>query len=166
MHFVLTIVILASCQEKCRSLLGFSSLSSAPSPQMDVKVIPDSFADKGENITDPLASVKLNENEDVNQRLHASIQKIHEGLHFIQNQQRIDRNRLNLYSLTNLSSHNNMIMGSIVETLVFIVACLFQVRQLFHHSDSSLQIFFVRRWFLAKGATKDKRVKDAATEWA
>ena len=93
---------------------------------MDVRVIPDSFADK-ENSTEVTADVKLNENEDVNQRLRESIRKIHEGLHFIQNQQRIDRNRLNLYSLTNLSSHNNMIVGSIMETLVFIVACLFQV---------------------------------------
>lgn len=95
--------------------------------QFDVRVIPDSFADL-ENITEISSEVKLNENEDVNRRLRESIQKIHEGLHFIQNQQRIDRNRLNLYSLTNLSSHNNMIIGSIVETLVFIVACLFQVR--------------------------------------
>jgi hypothetical protein len=93
---------------------------------MDVRVIPDSFAD-AENSTEVPPDVKLNENEDVNKRLRESIRKIHEGLHFIQNQQRIDRNRLNLYSLTNLSSHNNMVIGSIVETLVFIVACLFQV---------------------------------------
>lgn len=92
---------------------------------MDIKVIPDSFSDK--NSTEVSSEVILNENEGVNERLKESIKKIHEGLHFIQHQQKIDRNRLNLYSLTNLSSHNNMIIGSIVETFVFIVACLFQV---------------------------------------
>jgi hypothetical protein len=56
------------------------------------------------------------------------LEKMREGLATVQLQQRRDRNRLSLNSETNRASHNGMVMGSIVETLIFILASLFQVK--------------------------------------
>jgi hypothetical protein len=67
------------------------------------------------------------EDKEVNARLKTYLEKMREGLATVQLQQRRDRNRLSLNSETNRASHNGMVMGSIVETLIFILASLFQV---------------------------------------
>lgn len=67
------------------------------------------------------------EDKEVNDRLKTYLEKMREGLSTIQLQQRRDRNRLSLNSETNRASHNSMVMGSTGETLIFILASLFQV---------------------------------------
>ena len=63
--------------------------------------------------------------------------RIRKGLTRIQLQQQRDRHRLILHNEMNKTSHTHVLQGSIIETACFIAAALFQ-------------IFFVRRWFLAK----------------
>ena len=67
------------------------------------------------------------EDAEVSSRLAKYISKMREGLARVQRQQRSDRNRLSLNSETNRASHNSMVADSIVETLIFILASLFQV---------------------------------------
>ena len=69
----------------------------------------------------------LHEDEEVDERLREAIAAIKEGLDTIQAQQRVDRNRLSLHSATNRSSHNGVVIDSILETIVFILALLFQI---------------------------------------
>lgn len=69
----------------------------------------------------------FHEDEEVDERIQEAISSIQEGLDAIQEQQRIDRNRLSLHSATNRSSHNGVVVDSIVETVVFIMSLLFQV---------------------------------------
>mgnify|MGYP003385053606 CR=1 FL=1 len=69
----------------------------------------------------------FHEDEEVDERLKEAISSIQEDLDAIQEQQRIDRNRLSLHSATNRSSHNGVVVDSIVETVVFIMSLLFQV---------------------------------------
>jgi hypothetical protein len=71
----------------------------------------------------------LDPNSGTNDRLRQSIANIHEGLHKIQLQQKIDRNRMNLNSETNKSIHNGVVMSSVVETAIFLLASLFQVKR-------------------------------------
>jgi hypothetical protein len=63
-----------------------------------------------------------------------SITRIRKGLVAIQIQQLRDRRRLNLYNETNKSNRNEMLIGALAETAVFVLAAIFQ-------------IYFVRRWF-------------------
>ena len=74
------------------------------------------------------------EEEENMERAKESISKIRKGLAKIQLQQQRDRHRLALHSETNISSHNRVVAGSIIETAFFIAASLFQ-------------IVYVRRWF-------------------
>lgn len=69
----------------------------------------------------------FHEDEEVDERIKEAISAIQEGLDAIQEQQRVDRNRLSLHSATNRSSHNGVVVDSIVETVVFIMSLLFQV---------------------------------------
>jgi hypothetical protein len=71
----------------------------------------------------------LHEDEEVDERLKEALSEIRDGLDAIQEQQRVDRNRLSLHSATNHSSHNGVIIDSILETFVFIMSLLFQVRK-------------------------------------
>ena len=68
------------------------------------------------------------------QRVKETLTRIQRGLTKIQLQQQRDRRRLSFQDKTNSDSHNDFIMGSIVETAFFIGAAMFQ-------------IFFIRRWF-------------------
>lgn len=51
------------------------------------------------------------------------------GLVKIQIQQQRDRHRLSLHTETNSDSHRHAVTGSIVETLFFLAAAVFQVRK-------------------------------------
>lgn len=75
----------------------------------------------------------------IDEKVKASINRIKAGLETIQQQQVYDRHRLSMHSETNISSHNNVVIGSVVETVVFILAAM-------------LQVYFVRVWFLSKSA--------------
>ena len=65
--------------------------------------------------------------EEVDERLKLMLAEILDSLHSVQEQQRVDRNRQSLHSATNRSSHNGVVVDSIVETVVFILALVFQV---------------------------------------
>ena len=68
----------------------------------------------------------------------------------MQSQQTKDRNRLSVHAALNEDSHNNMVVGSLVETVIFIGVSLFQ-------------IFYVRRWFEGRERQMAKR---GAKSWA
>ena len=61
------------------------------------------------------------------ERVKQSITRIKKDLINIQLQQRRDRHRLTLHSETNETSHNRVIISSLVETAFFVAASLFQV---------------------------------------
>ena len=63
-----------------------------------------------------------------------SISRIRKGLVAIQIQQLRDRRRLILYNETNKTNRFEMLVASLAETAVFVIAAIFQ-------------IYFVRRWF-------------------
>lgn len=63
-----------------------------------------------------------------------SISRIRKGLVAIQIQQLRDRRRLNLFNETNKTNRSEMLIASLAETAVFVLAAIFQ-------------IYFVRRWF-------------------
>ena len=69
----------------------------------------------------------FHDDEEVDERLKEAIAEIRDGLDTIQEQQRVDRNRLSLHSATNQSSHNSMVADSILETFIFMFSLLFQV---------------------------------------
>lgn len=74
-----------------------------------------------------------------------SIDRIRKGLSAIQDQQQWNRHRLAIHSDINISSHNWVVTGSIIETIIFLLVSLFQ-------------IFFVRHWFTHKiGSQKHMR---------
>ncbi len=52
---------------------------------------------------------------------------IHGGLAKIQLQQLRDRHRLDLHSEANITNYNNVMSGSIFETVIFICVAIFQV---------------------------------------
>ena len=58
-----------------------------------------------------------------------SLGKIQKGIMKIQAQQQRDRNRLSLHSETNTYNYHNVFYGSVIETCIFIVVSLFQVRR-------------------------------------
>eukprot|EP01006_Ploeotia_vitrea_P058925 TRINITY_DN70605_c0_g1_i1.p1 TRINITY_DN70605_c0_g1~~TRINITY_DN70605_c0_g1_i1.p1 ORF type:complete len:256 (+),score=-15.30 TRINITY_DN70605_c0_g1_i1:21-788(+) len=66
-----------------------------------------------------------------------SISRIRKGLVAIQIQQLRDRRRLILYNETNKTNRNEMLIASLAETAVFVLAAIFQ-------------IYFVRRWFVKR----------------
>ena len=68
----------------------------------------------------------------------------------VHSQQTRDRNRLEVHASLNEESHNNMVVGSLMETVVFIGVSLFQ-------------IFYVRRWFEGRERQMAKR---GAKSWA
>jgi hypothetical protein len=70
-----------------------------------------------------------------------SLERVRKGLKLIQVQQQVDRHRLQLHSATRVMENNRVVTGSIVETVFFIAAALFQ-------------IFFVRRWFASRNSLK------------
>jgi hypothetical protein len=72
------------------------------------------------------------------------IEKIRKGLASIQEQQQRDRHRLGLHGETNSINENRMIVGSIIETSIFIFAALFQ-------------LYFVKNWFSTRGLPTGKQ---------
>lgn len=89
----------------------------------------------------------LTDKEDIEsvQRSREAIEKIRRGLASIQEQQQRDRHRLGLHAETNSINENRMIVGSIIETSIFIFAALFQ-------------LYFVRNWFASRGGGPKQRV--------
>lgn len=75
-------------------------------------------------------------------RVKESIERVRKGLKLIQVQQQIDRHRLQLHGATRIMENNRVVTNSIVETIFFIAAALFQ-------------IFFVRRWFATRNTLKE-----------
>lgn len=71
----------------------------------------------------------------------ASLYNLKKGLSKVQAQQKRDRHRLTLHSEANRASHNHLVFGSVVETIVFVCVSVFQ-------------IFFVRRWFQGRRTLK------------
>ena len=78
------------------------------------------------------------------ERSMEAIEKIRKGILSIQEQQQRDRHRLGLHGETNSINENRMIVGSIIETTVFIFAALFQ-------------LYFVKNWFASRGAPGGKQ---------
>lgn len=78
------------------------------------------------------------------ERSREAIEKIRKGLLSIQEQQQRDRHRLLLHAETNSINENRMIVGSIVETSIFIFAAIFQ-------------LYFVRNWFSTRGTPGAKQ---------
>lgn len=75
-----------------------------------------------------------------------NLRKLSQDVH---ESQRLDRNRLSVHSSMNDDTHNEMVVGSLVETSIFIgVACF--------------QIFFVRRWFEGRGTGTGAQAKSWA----
>ena len=79
------------------------------------------------------AAAKNEEGQGVLKSLE-SIGRIRKGLIAIQIQQLRDRRRLILYNETNKTNRFEMLVASLAETAVFVIAAVFQ-------------IYFVRRWF-------------------
>jgi hypothetical protein len=55
----------------------------------------------------------------------------------VENQLARDKGRLNMHSTTNLSSHKRVVVSSLAETVIFVLASVFQ-------------LYFIKRWFLSK----------------
>lgn len=68
-----------------------------------------------------------------------SISRLRKGLVAIQIEQLRDRRRLNLYSENNRTNRSEIIIASLAETAVFVLAAVFQ-------------IYFVRNWFAKRAA--------------
>lgn len=79
-------------------------------------------------------SVLENNKDDTLLKSLESVSRLRKGMVEIQIQQLHDRRRLNLFSENNKTSRNEMIIASLAETAVFILAAIFQ-------------IYFVRNWF-------------------
>ena len=75
---------------------------------------------------------------ELHERSREAIEKIRRGLMSIQEQQQRDRHRLELHSETNAMNENRMVVGSVMETSIFILAAVFQ-------------LYFIRNWFAARG---------------
>ena len=83
-------------------------------------------------------------------RVAKSVKNLKKLANQVVNQQARDRNRLEVHASLNDESHNNMVVGSLMETVVFIGVSLFQ-------------IFYVRRWFEGRERGAKKR---GAKNWA
>jgi hypothetical protein len=94
--------------------------------QFNIKVL-DTEDEESKKEQEEQLRKPFHEDEEVDERIQEAISAIQEGLDAIQEQQRVDRNRLSLHSATNRSSHNGVVVDSIVETVVFIMSLLFQV---------------------------------------
>lgn len=66
--------------------------------------------------------------------LEASIKRLKAGLRKVQKQQLQERHRQAVHTAVNEDSNNHMVAGSVVETVVFVGAAVFQ-------------ILFIRNWF-------------------
>lgn len=113
--------------------------------QLDLHLAPKGLEEDESNESEEENPTKEGgESEESLERVKESITRIRKDLVRIQLQQRRDRHRLALHSEANETSHNRVIISSLVETFVFVVASLFQ-------------IFFVRRWFSSRGHGKKSR---------
>lgn len=112
--------------------------------QLDVHLAPKSMEDEIDESEDEKSNKEEAESEESLERVKESIASIRKDLVRIQLQQRRDRHRLALHSESNETSHNRVIISSLVETFVFVLASLFQ-------------IFFVRRWFSSRSQGKKIR---------
>lgn len=104
--------------------------------QFNIKVLDgkdESAKEQEEKLRKP-----FHEDEEVDERIREAISAIQEGLDALQEQQRVDRNRQSLHSATNRSSHNGVVVDSIVETVVFMLSLLFQVSSARRRLDTSL----------------------------
>lgn len=86
------------------------------------------------DLLDPVDKDADSEQTYVTDELKTSLYSLKKGLGRVQAQQKRDRHRLTLHSESNRASHNRLVFGSIIETIVFVCVSVFQ-------------IFFVRRWF-------------------
>jgi len=71
--------------------------------------------------------------------LEKSIRRLKRGLRKVQQQQQQERHRQAVHTAVNQDSNNHMVLGSLVETVVFVATAAFQ-------------IIFVRNWFDGKAA--------------
>ena len=81
--------------------------------------------------------------------LEASIKRLKSGLRKVQQQQQQERHRQAVHAAVNEDSNNHMVVGSLIETVVFVGTAIFQ-------------IMFVRHWFEGRGAHGGK----GAGQWA
>jgi hypothetical protein len=77
-------------------------------------------------------------------RVKEALERIRKGIKRVQVQQQVDRHRLQLHGATRVMENNRVVTGSIVETIFFVAAALFQ-------------IFFVRRWFASRNSGKSPK---------
>ena len=71
--------------------------------------------------------------------LEKSIRRLKRGLRKVQQQQQQERHRQAVHTAVNQDSNNHMVLGSLVETVVFVATAAFQ-------------IVFVRNWFDGKAS--------------
>jgi hypothetical protein len=90
-----------------------------------------------------LAASERDEVESV-ERSREIIEKIRKGLINIQESQMRDRHRLGLHTETNSINENRMVVGSIIETSIFIFAALFQ-------------LYFIKQWFASRNLPGSKQ---------
>uniref|UniRef100_A0A7S2FVP9 GOLD domain-containing protein n=2 Tax=Octactis speculum TaxID=3111310 RepID=A0A7S2FVP9_9STRA len=70
--------------------------------------------------------------------LEKRIKRLKKSLHKVQRQQEQDRHRQAVHTAVNQDSNNHMVVGSLIETLIFM-------------GTASFQVIFVRKWFAGKG---------------
>jgi hypothetical protein len=86
------------------------------------------------------------ENEELKESLKA-LAKIHKGILNIQQQQQRDRHRLALHSATNEKNYDNVYYGSLIETVIFVVVALLQVRISISLVYQQSRLIFFNRYF-------------------
>lgn len=91
-----------------------------------------------EDLSEEEKKAKKRQDADV-ATLQESIRRIKGGLKTIERQQKQDRHRQAVHTAVNEDNNNHMVIGSLIETVVFIGAAAFQ-------------IIFVRNWFENKQA--------------
>jgi polyhydroxyalkanoate synthesis regulator phasin len=97
----------------------------------------------------PEEQKKESERQEEVANLEASIKRLKAGLRRVQAQQQQERHRQAVHAAVNEDSNNRMVVGSLIETVVFIGTAIFQ-------------ILFVRQWFEGRGAAGGK----GAGQWA
>jgi len=112
-----------------------SSLAAPPRAGKAIKLLSEGG---NEGLSDEEKKKKKQKDEEV-ANLQDSIRRIKAGLKTIERQQKQDRHRQAVHTAVNEDNNNHMVIGSLIETVVFIAA-------------ASFQIIFVRNWFENKQA--------------
>lgn len=119
-------VVQLSVRQRGKSKAASDKALKLQSPKVDNKLSPEDQA---------AAEIKEREVSS----LEASVKKLKSGLRKVRDKQMQERHRQAAHTAVNQDSNNHMVVGSLIETVVFI-------------GTASFQIIFVRNWFEGKGA--------------